>query len=71
MVECEYGTGTTWVGDSMIASVRRSMPPGTEAKDYVVHEKGTAQGWVNWKLLSKEIQTTEEAVKRALEAQKR
>ena len=71
LLDCEYGTGTAWLGQSLVSSVMRDIPPGSEAGDMIVHDKDGIKGWVNIKLLAKEMKVNERKVREGLEAHKR
>ena len=71
MLDCEYSTGTSWLGTSMLASVARDIPAGFEASDMIVNNRDGAKGWVNTKLLAKELHLKEKTVREGLESQRK
>ena len=70
-LDCEYSSGTVWCGHSLVGSVFRDIPAGSEAKDMIVNDRDGAKGWVNFRILSREMGMSEQAVKDALEEHKR
>ena len=36
-MDCEYGTGTVRMGNSLLGSVTRNIPAGTDASDVMVN----------------------------------
>ena len=71
LLDCEYGTGTVWLGDSLVGSVTRDIPPGTESPDVILNTRDGTRGWINVKHLAREAGITEQAMRDGLEAQRR
>ena len=70
-IDCEYGTGSVWMGSSLVASVTRDIPGGIDSHDVVLHGKGAHKGWVHVKGLSHESKIPETTIRDRLDAEKR
>ena len=70
-LDCEYGTGTSWMGVSLLASVSRAIPTGTDASDIIVNDKDGVKGWIDVRLVAKETKLDEKTVRAALQAHQR
>ena len=67
----EYTSGTSWLGDSCVASVTRPVPPGIDMRYVSVDEDKNHKPWIDLQGLSKELNITIQEVRDGIEAVRR
>ena len=73
-LDLEYATGTAWMGDHMVASATRPLPPGTAPHHIVYNEEAQKVGkgpWVHVQHLASELGKDPEMVKQMLDQESR
>ena len=67
----EYTTGSSWLGDSLVGSATRPVPPGTDMRHVFVDDRFETKPWYDLAAIKKECKLGVRNLRDALEATRR